>query len=211
MADKKLIVHGMDLNEIPVDDTYAIVPVQPKPLVVVPPKPLATIPPTPKPSSYESAYFMKTHEFLPPPPERLLLDDIPKGPIVAVPPGTMILPPKKGEVLTSVKTKNGRITCATYSSRPTFNGVHAERPKIRFIPPKEALERALAPAKKKQKHSRPTVVMLHEQIKTLTKTVQTLERNQQADSRKLVLETDIRKAVEKRVDRIDNELHELKK
>jgi hypothetical protein len=42
MEEKQIIPHGMDLNQIPVNNSLAIVPVEdPLPLAVIPPKPLA--------------------------------------------------------------------------------------------------------------------------------------------------------------------------
>ena len=44
MADKAIVSYGTDFNNIPYDDSKALVLVQPKPLVVVPPKPLVVVP-----------------------------------------------------------------------------------------------------------------------------------------------------------------------
>jgi hypothetical protein len=103
MKDKQIIPHRIDLNQIRVDNSLAIVPVEdPLPLVVIPPNPLAPA----KPHSYERAYFAQVHApTLPSPPERLLLKDAPpKRPIIKVPANTKLLLPKDNEVLTKVKT-----------------------------------------------------------------------------------------------------------
>jgi hypothetical protein len=92
----------MDLNQIPVDNSLAIVLVEdPLPLAVIPPTPLAPA----KPRSYERAYFAQVHALtLPSPLERLLLKDAPpKGPIIKVSADTKLLLPKDNEVLTRVK------------------------------------------------------------------------------------------------------------
>jgi hypothetical protein len=53
MVDKKIIVHGMNLYQILVDDSLTIVLVPDAlPLATIPPKPLAIA----KPQSYERAY-----------------------------------------------------------------------------------------------------------------------------------------------------------
>jgi hypothetical protein len=44
MADKVVVSYDADFNNIPSDDSKALVLVQPKPLVVVPPKQVATVP-----------------------------------------------------------------------------------------------------------------------------------------------------------------------
>jgi len=73
MADKQIIIHGIDLNQIPLDDSLVIVPVpNALPLATVPPKLLATA----KPQSYDKAYFAQVQKpTLPSPSERLLLKD----------------------------------------------------------------------------------------------------------------------------------------
>jgi hypothetical protein len=138
MEDKQIIPHGMDLNQIPVDNSLAIVPVEdPLPLAIIPPKRLVPA----KPRSYEQPYFAQVHATtLPSPPEHLFLKDAPpKGPIIKVPIDTKLLPPKDNEVLTRVKTdKLGQIICAKYSSRLTIEGICAHPSKVKFLPPKEA-------------------------------------------------------------------------
>jgi hypothetical protein len=150
MEEKQIIPHGMDLNQIPVNNSLAIVLVEdPPPLAVIPPKPLALA----KPRSYERAYFAQVHApTLPSPPERLLLKDAPpKGPIIKVPADTKLLSPKDNEVLTRVKTdKLGQIICTKYSSHPTIEGICAHPSKVKFLPPKEAPNKALPQERRKR-------------------------------------------------------------
>jgi len=44
MADKVVVSHGADFNNIPSNDSKALILAQPKPLAVVPPKHVATVP-----------------------------------------------------------------------------------------------------------------------------------------------------------------------
>jgi len=107
MADKAIVSYGADFNNIPSDDSEALVLTQPKPLVVVPPKPLAVVPPkqvSTVPQRYEQAYYAQDLSALPPPPTRLLLKGGAKGKQIAIPKGIALLPPRDNERLLSVQT-----------------------------------------------------------------------------------------------------------
>jgi hypothetical protein len=71
-----------------------------------------------------------------------LLKDAPqKGPVIKLPAGTKILPPKHNETLVGVKTnKSGEIVCAMYSTRERtyFKGIHAHPSKVKFLSSKDA-------------------------------------------------------------------------
>jgi hypothetical protein len=139
--DKRIIPYGLDLNSIPKEDLNckALIPVSNA-------QPLATIPP--RPHSYSQSYF--TQPVLIALLQLPLLEDKPsKGPVVKLPAGTKLLPPKHNETLVSVKTnKKGEIVCAKYSTREHtyFEGVRAHPSKVKFLPPEEAPKHALAKA-----------------------------------------------------------------
>jgi len=60
-----------------------------------------------------------------------------KGPIVAMPVGTNLLPPKRNEKLLGVKTnKKGEVVCGKYTTgeRAYFEGGRAHPLKVKFIP-----------------------------------------------------------------------------
>jgi hypothetical protein len=141
-TDRRMVPYGIDLNTILKDDldSKAIIPVSDA-------HPLAAI--APKPRSYGSSYF--TQPVLTAPPQPLQLEGaLPKGPIMKLPAGTKILPPKHNETLMGVKTnKSGEIVCAKYSTRECtyFEGVRAHPTKVKFIPPKDATKHALAASK----------------------------------------------------------------
>jgi hypothetical protein len=100
MARKEIIVYRSDLKQIQSkEEALAIVPVlDPKLLAVIPPKQLATVPPR---HHYEQDYFAQARQpTLPSPPTKLLL----KGPKVAVPQGTKLLPATDNEKLIKVTT-----------------------------------------------------------------------------------------------------------
>jgi hypothetical protein len=85
----------------------------------------------------------------------LLEDKLSKGPVVKLPDGTKLLPPKHNETLVGVKTnKKGEIVCAKYSTgeHTYFEGVRAHPSKIKFLPPKEAPKHVLAKAEAPRKH-----------------------------------------------------------
>jgi hypothetical protein len=183
MEDKQIIPHRMNLNQILVDNSLAIVLVEdPLPLVAIPPKALAPA----KPRSYERAYFAQVHApTLPSPPKRLLLKDAPpKGPIIKVPADTKLLPLKDNEVLTRVKMdKLGQIICAKYFSRPTIEGIRAHPSKDKFLPPKEAPQKALP--QERRKRQRTTVASLEEQVKFLAELVKSLDKDHKLVSRSM--------------------------
>jgi hypothetical protein len=88
MVRKEIVVYRSDLKQIQSkEEALAIVPVlDPKPLTTIPPKQLVIVPPH---RHYEQAYFAQARQpALPSPTTKLLL----KGPKVAVPQGTKLLP-----------------------------------------------------------------------------------------------------------------------
>jgi len=103
MADKAVVSYGADFNNIPSDNSKALVLAQPKPLAVVPPKPLAVVPlkhVTTVPQRHEQAYYMQEPSDLP--PTRRLLQGSAKGKRIAIPKGTPLLQPRENERLLSV-------------------------------------------------------------------------------------------------------------
>jgi len=141
--ERRMIPFGIDLNTIPREEpeSKAIVPIEE-------PVPLAII--APQPCCYGQSYFAQPIRTKP-----LLLKGAPsKGPIIALPAGTNLLPPKRNEKLLGVKTnKKGEVICATYttSEHTYFKVVHAHPSKVKFIPPKEAPKSAMAAAGTTQK------------------------------------------------------------
>jgi hypothetical protein len=100
-----------------------------------------------------------------------------KGPIVKLPEGTKVLPPKPNETLLGVKkNKCGEIVCAKYTTgeRPYFKGVHAHPSKVKFISPKEAPKRALAASKAPPKR-RKTVANLEKELRAQHEVTRSLE------------------------------------
>jgi len=97
-SERRMIPFGIDLNTIPREEPEckAIIPIDE-------PVPLATIPP--QPCCYGCSYFAQPIHTKP-----LLLEGAPpKGPIIALPAGTSILPSKHNEKLLGVKTnRKGR-------------------------------------------------------------------------------------------------------
>jgi hypothetical protein len=79
------------------------------------------------PQHYEQAYSVQDPSALPPPPTRLLLEGGTKGKQIAIPKGTLLLPPRDNEWLLSVQTdKKGKLVCVKYSTaRPAIQGVRA--------------------------------------------------------------------------------------
>jgi hypothetical protein len=123
MKDKQIIPHGMDLDQIPVDNSLAIVPVEdPLPLAVIPPKPLAPA----KPRSYERAYIAQVHA-------------------------------------------------------PTIEGIRSHPSKVKFLPPKEAPQKA--PPQERWKRQRTIVASLEEQVKFLIELVKSLDKDHKLVSR----------------------------
>jgi hypothetical protein len=87
----------------------------------------------------------------------LLEDAPPKGPVLKLPAGTKLLPPKHNETLVGVKTnKSGEIVCTKYNTgdHTYFKGVRAHPSKVKFIPSKDAPKRTLATFETPRKHRR---------------------------------------------------------
>ena len=101
-----MIPFGIDLNTIPREEpeSKATIP-------IVDPVPLAIIPLQPR--CYGQSYFAQPIRTKP-----LLLEGAPlKGPIVTLPVGTNLLPPRHNEKLLGVKTnKKGEVVCAKYTT-----------------------------------------------------------------------------------------------
>jgi hypothetical protein len=94
----------------------------------------------PPSQNYEQAYYAQVRQpILPSPPTKMLLEDAPKGPKIAVPQGTKLLPSTDNEKLIKVKTnKFGDVTCVKYAttSRVSLDGIRAPPGQVRFLPPK---------------------------------------------------------------------------
>jgi hypothetical protein len=93
MAGKEIIPFGVDLNKLPPrEDSLSIVPIEdPLPLAVIPPNQIVIVPPR---RSYEQAYYARVCQpMFPPPQDRLLLNNAPKGPKIIVPRDVQLLPP----------------------------------------------------------------------------------------------------------------------
>jgi hypothetical protein len=107
----------------------------------------------------------------------LLQDKPSKGPVVKLPAGTKLLPPKHNETLVGVKTnKKGEIICAKYSTGECtyFEGVHAHPSKVKFLPPEEAPKHALAKAEAPRKR-RKTLADLEKLIEAQQATISSIE------------------------------------
>jgi hypothetical protein len=93
MARKEIVVFRVDLNKTPLkEDALAIVPIEEAlPLTVIPPKEVVSM--LPKKTYGQSYYAQACWHMLPAPQEHLLLKDAPKGPMVAMPKDTKLLPP----------------------------------------------------------------------------------------------------------------------
>ena len=113
-SERRMIPFGIDLNTIPREEPEckAIVPIDKHVL-------LATIPP--QPCCYGHSYFAQLIRTKP-----LLIEGAPsKGPIIALPTETNILPLKRNEKLLGVKTnRKGEVVCAKYTIKdvPTLRG-----------------------------------------------------------------------------------------
>jgi hypothetical protein len=108
--DRRMIRYRIDLNTIPKEEPES------KAIVLSnEPTPIITIPPSPRAHSH--SYFAQPVLIAPRQP--LLLDGAPpKGPVMKIPEGTKLLPPKHNEVLMGVKTnKKGEIIYAKYNTR----------------------------------------------------------------------------------------------
>jgi hypothetical protein len=93
MAEKEIVVFGVDFNRTPPkEDALAIIPIEEAiPLTIIPPKEVVPMPPK---KTYGQSYYTQARQHtLPAPQERLLLKDAPKGPMVAMPKNTKLLPP----------------------------------------------------------------------------------------------------------------------
>jgi hypothetical protein len=153
-----MIHYRIDLNTIPKEEPES------KAIVLSnEPTPIVTIPPSPRAHSH--SYFAQP--VLTAPCQPLLLDGAPpKGPVVKIPEGTKLLPPKHNEVLMGVKTdKKGEIICAKYNTRDRtyLEGVRAHPSKVKFVPPKEAPKSALITSKTPKKR-RKTMADLEKEL-----------------------------------------------
>jgi hypothetical protein len=167
--DRRMIHYGIDLNTIPKEELESkaiILSNEPTPIVTIPPSPHA----------HSHSYFAQP--MLTAPPQPLLLDGaLPKGPVVKIPEGTKLLPPKHNEVLMGVKTnKEGEIVCAKYSTRDRtyFEVVRAHPSKVKFVPPKEAPKSALI-AFETPKKRRKTMADLEKELDAQRAIVASLE------------------------------------
>jgi hypothetical protein len=167
--NKRIIPYGINFNSIPKEDPNckALIPVSNA-------QPLAAI--LPRPHSYSQSYFAQP--VLAGPPQPLLLEDkSSKGPVVKLPAGTKLLPPKHNEMLLGVKTnKKGEIVCAKYSTGECtyFEGVHAHPSKVKFLPPEEAPKHALAKAEASRKRHK-TLADLEKLIEAQPATISSIE------------------------------------
>jgi hypothetical protein len=144
----------------------------PKPLAVIPLKQLAIVPPR---RHYEQAYFAQAHQpALPSPPTKLLL----KGPKVAIPQGTKLLPAADNEKLIKVTTNRfSDVTCAKYAtSRVSLNGICAPPDQVKYVAPRETGKRSAAPyIEREAKHPRMTMAMMEEKFNALNQTVEVIK------------------------------------
>jgi hypothetical protein len=107
----------------------------------------------------------------------LLEDKLSKEPVVKLPAGTKLLPPKHNETLVGVKTnKKGEIICAKYSTGKCtyFEGVRTHPSKVKFLPPEEAPKHALAKAEAPRKR-RKTLADLEKLIEAQQATISSIE------------------------------------
>jgi len=91
MAENAVVSYGTDFDNIPSDDSKALVLAQPKPLAVVPPKPLTIVPPKHVaivPQRHEQAYHVQEPSDLS--PTRRMLQGSAKGKQIAIPKGTSL-------------------------------------------------------------------------------------------------------------------------
>jgi hypothetical protein len=111
------------------------------------------------------------------------LKDAPrKGPIIKLPKDVKLLPPKPNETLTKVKLdKDAHVKCVKYTSRTTFEGVHASPSKIKIIAPKDAPRGEQPP----QKRSKTTVADLEKKVDMLTNVLKTVEEKHRLLARTL--------------------------
>jgi hypothetical protein len=178
--DRRMVPYGIDLNSIPKEDSdsKALFPVSDV-------LPLAAIPP--KPRSYDQSYFAQL--VLTAPLQPLLLEDVsPKEPVVKLPAGTKLLPPKHNETLVGVKTNNsGEIVYVKYNTGDCtyFEGVCAHPSKVKFLLPKDAPKRALAASETPRKRRR-TVADLEKEFEAQRATIASIEASQRLHSRCII-------------------------
>jgi hypothetical protein len=188
MAENEIVVFRVDFNKNPLkEDALAIVPVEEAlPIAVVHPKEVVSVPPK---NTYGQSYYAKARQHtLQVPQERLLLKDAPKGPMVAVPKNTKLLPPRPNERIVDVKTnKLGEVICVKYTNATlhvSLDGIHAAISQVKFIPPREAPKRS-KPSSLEREAERPrtTIAMLKDRVESLkqalalvTSTVHTMSR-----------------------------------
>jgi hypothetical protein len=162
-----MVPYGIDLNSIPKEnlDSKALI-------LVSDALPLATIPPKPRrPILLCSA---GPHSTSTAPLARRCTT---KGPVVKLPAGTKILPPKHNETLVGVKTnKSGEIVYAKYSTgeHTYFEGVHAHPSKVKFLLPKDAPKCTLAASKAPHKRCK-TVADLEKELEAQHATITSIE------------------------------------
>jgi hypothetical protein len=174
MARKEIVVYRSDLKQIQSkEEALAIAPVRdPKPLTIIPLKQLGIVPPR---HHYEQDYFAQAcWPTLPSPPTKLLL----KGPKVAIPQGTKLLPTVDNEKLIKVTTNRFRdVTCAKYaSSRISLDGIHAPPGQVKYVAPRETSKRFAAPQiEREAKHPRMTMAMMEEKFNDLNQTIEVMK------------------------------------
>jgi hypothetical protein len=174
MARKEIVVYRSDLKQIQSkEEALAIAPVlDPKPLTVIPLKQLGIVPPH---HHYEQAYFAQARwPTLPSPPTKLLL----KGPKVAIPQGTKLLPTVDNEKLVKVTTNRfGDVTCAKYAtSRVSLDGIRAPPSQVKYVAPRETGKRSATPQiEREAKRPRMTMAMMEEKFNALNQTVEVMK------------------------------------
>jgi hypothetical protein len=133
--------------------------------------------PMPLRRTYGQSYFAKARQpTLPALRDRLLLEDVLRGPKIIVPKDTKLLPPRSNGRIVGVKTNNlGEVTCVKYTTatpRVSLEGIHALRSQVKFILPREAPKRsAPTPLEREAKRPRTTIAMLETKVDTLTQAV----------------------------------------
>jgi hypothetical protein len=168
MAKKEIIPFRVDLNKLPPrEDSLATVPVEePLPLPIIHLKQVAIVPLR---RNYEQAFYAQVCQpTLPPPQDRLLLKNAPKGPKIAISKDVKLLPPRSDEKLVSVKTnKLGEVTCVKYTTttpRVSLDGIRAALGQVKFIPLRETPKRSALPLEQEERHPRTTIAMLETRI-----------------------------------------------
>jgi len=172
--ERRMMPFGIDLNTIPREEpeSKAIIPIEePIPLAIVPSQPRC----------YGKSYFAQPIRTKP-----LLWEGAPsKGPIVALPTRTKLLPPKRNEKLLGVKTnKKGEVVCTKYTTgeRTYFEGVRTHSSKVKLIPPKEAPKSTMAAAETLRKR-RKTMADLEKELAKQRTIIASLEAYQRVQSR----------------------------